>query len=179
MNCTFSLCSLHEIISIKRNRRAYYTNYYVTYHRIWNITVSVSDLAQNGVNVFCFHLLICVLKWLDNQNPIIIVNNVPTKRNVEDDDSQQEDFNCCSRNTLRIQTAVYSFLKTHTNLIKTVIKTVLLGVFFAYLGYAFYCYSGLSFLIAPSVFSNVYFILCTLYCQLLWIVLFDCPFGIL
>jgi hypothetical protein len=62
------------------------------------------------------------------------VNNVPTKRNVEDDDSQQEDFNCCSRNTLRIQTAVYSFLKTHTNLIKTVIKTVLLGVFFAYLG---------------------------------------------
>lgn len=67
-----------------------------------------------------------------------LVNNVPTKRNVEDDDSQQEDFNCCSRNTLRIQTAVYSFLKTHTNLIKTVIKTVLLGVFFAYLGYAFY-----------------------------------------
>jgi hypothetical protein len=67
-----------------------------------------------------------------------IVNNVPTKRNVEDDDSQQEDFNCCSRNTLRIQTAVYSCLKTHTNLIKTVIKTVLFGVFFAYLVYSFY-----------------------------------------
>jgi hypothetical protein len=78
------------------------------------------------------------VSWNDWITKTLLSCNVPTKRNVEDDDSQQEDFNCCSRNTLRIQTAVYSFLKTHTNLIKTVIKTVLLGVFFAYLGYAFY-----------------------------------------
>ena len=67
-----------------------------------------------------------------------IVNNVPTKSIVEDDDSQQENFNCCSRNTLRIQTAVYSCLKTYKNLIKIVIKTVLLLVFLAYVGYSFY-----------------------------------------
>ena len=42
-------------------------------------------------------------------------------------------------------------------------------------------FSELFFLIAPSVFSNVYLscVLCTLCCQFLWIVLFDCPFGIL
>ena len=42
-------------------------------------------------------------------------------------------------------------------------------------------FSGLSFFIAPSVFSNIYLscVLCTLCCQLLWIVLFYCPFGIL
>jgi hypothetical protein len=60
--------------------------------------------------------------------------------------------------------------------------------------------SVLSFLIAPSVFSNVYlscvlctlccqslcivifdcpFVLCTLCCQSLWIVFFDCPFDVL
>jgi hypothetical protein len=34
-------------------------------------------------------------------------------------------------------------------------------------------YSGLSFLIAPSVFSNVYmFLFCTLCCQFLWIINF-------
>jgi hypothetical protein len=42
-------------------------------------------------------------------------------------------------------------------------------------------FSGFSFLIAPSVFSNIYLscVLCTLCCQFLWIFLFDCPFGIL
>ena len=42
-------------------------------------------------------------------------------------------------------------------------------------------FSGLSFFIAPSVFSNIYLfcVLCTLCCQFLWIVLFHCPFGIL
>ena len=42
-------------------------------------------------------------------------------------------------------------------------------------------YSGLSFFIIPSLFSNIYLscVLCTLCCQLLWIVLFYCPFGIL
>jgi hypothetical protein len=37
------------------------------------------------------------------------------------------------------------------------------------------------FLIAPLVFSNVYLfcVLCTLCCQFLWIVYFDCPIGIL
>jgi hypothetical protein len=41
--------------------------------------------------------------------------------------------------------------------------------------------SVLSFLIAPSVFSNVYLscVLCTLCCQSLCIVIFDCPFGVL
>jgi len=41
-------------------------------------------------------------------------------------------------------------------------------------------FSGLPFLIAPSVFSNIYLscVLCTLCCQFLWIGLsfFDCPF---
>ena len=43
------------------------------------------------------------------------------------------------------------------------------------------CHSGLSFFITPSVFSNIYLscVLCTLCCQFLWIVLFYCPFGIL
>ena len=38
-------------------------------------------------------------------------------------------------------------------------------------------FSGLSFCIAPSVFSNIYLscVLCTLYCQFLWIVLFFAP----
>jgi hypothetical protein len=42
-------------------------------------------------------------------------------------------------------------------------------------------FSGLSFSIAPSVLSNIYLscVLCTLWCQFLWIVLFHCPFGIL
>ena len=42
-------------------------------------------------------------------------------------------------------------------------------------------FSGLSFFITPSVFSNMYLscVLCTLCCQFLWIVLFYCPFGIL
>ncbi len=42
-------------------------------------------------------------------------------------------------------------------------------------------FSGLSFLITPSVFSNIYLscVLCTLCCQFLWIVLFYYPFGIL
>ena len=42
-------------------------------------------------------------------------------------------------------------------------------------------FSGLSFCIAPSVFSNIYLscVLCTLCCQFLWIVLLYCPFGIL
>jgi hypothetical protein len=41
--------------------------------------------------------------------------------------------------------------------------------------------SGLFFFITPSVFSNMYlsFVLCTLCCQFLWIVLLHCPFGIL
>jgi hypothetical protein len=41
--------------------------------------------------------------------------------------------------------------------------------------------SGLSFFIAPSVFSNIYLscVLCTQCCQFLWIVLFYYPFGIL
>jgi hypothetical protein len=41
--------------------------------------------------------------------------------------------------------------------------------------------SVLSFLIAPSVFSNVYLscVLCKLCCQSLCIVIFDCPFGVL
>jgi hypothetical protein len=39
----------------------------------------------------------------------------------------------------------------------------------------------LSFFIVPSAFSNIYLscVLCTLCCQFLWIVLFYCPFGIL
>ena len=42
-------------------------------------------------------------------------------------------------------------------------------------------FSGLSFFITPSVFSNIYLycVLCTLCCQFLWIVLFYYPFGIL
>ena len=42
-------------------------------------------------------------------------------------------------------------------------------------------FSGLSILISPSVFSNMYLscVLCTLCCRFLWIVHFDCPFGIL
>ena len=42
-------------------------------------------------------------------------------------------------------------------------------------------FSGLSFFITPSVFSNIYLscVLCTLCCQFLWIVHFYCPFGIL
>ena len=42
-------------------------------------------------------------------------------------------------------------------------------------------FSGLSFFIAHSVFSNIYLccVLCTLCCQFLWIVLFHCTFGIL
>ena len=42
-------------------------------------------------------------------------------------------------------------------------------------------FSGLSFFIAPSVFSNIYLscVLCTLCCQFLSIALFNCPFGIL
>ena len=42
-------------------------------------------------------------------------------------------------------------------------------------------FSGLSFYITPSVFSNMYLscVLCTLCCQFLWIVLFHYPFGIL
>ena len=42
-------------------------------------------------------------------------------------------------------------------------------------------FSGLSFYITPSVFSNMYLscVLCILCCQFLWIVLFHCPFGIL
>ena len=42
-------------------------------------------------------------------------------------------------------------------------------------------FSGLSYFIAPSVFSNIYLscVLCTLCCQFLWIVLFYCPFGFL
>ena len=42
-------------------------------------------------------------------------------------------------------------------------------------------FSGLSFCIAPSVFSNIYLscVLCTLCCQFLCIVLLYCPFGIL
>jgi hypothetical protein len=41
--------------------------------------------------------------------------------------------------------------------------------------------SGLSFYIAPSVFSNMYLscVLCTLCCQFLWIVFLHYPFGIL
>ena len=41
--------------------------------------------------------------------------------------------------------------------------------------------SGLSFYIAPSVFSNMYLscVLCILCCQFLWIVLLHYPFGIL
>ena len=42
-------------------------------------------------------------------------------------------------------------------------------------------FSGLSFFITPSVFSNMYLscVLCILCCQFLWIVLFHYPFGIL
>ena len=42
-------------------------------------------------------------------------------------------------------------------------------------------FSGLSFFITRSVFSNIYLscVLCTLCCQFLWIVLFYYPFGIL
>ena len=42
-------------------------------------------------------------------------------------------------------------------------------------------FSGLSFFITPSVFSNMYLssVLCILCCQFLWIVLLHCPFGIL
>jgi hypothetical protein len=42
-------------------------------------------------------------------------------------------------------------------------------------------FSGLSFFIFPSVFSNIYLscVLCTLCRQFLWIVLFNFPFGIL
>ena len=42
-------------------------------------------------------------------------------------------------------------------------------------------FSGLSFYITPSVFSNMYLscVLCILCCQLLWIVLFHYPLGIL
>ena len=38
-------------------------------------------------------------------------------------------------------------------------------------------FSGLSFFIVPSVFSNIYLscVLCTLCCQFPWIVLFHCP----
>jgi hypothetical protein len=40
-------------------------------------------------------------------------------------------------------------------------------------------FSGLSFFIAPSVFSNIYLscVLCTLCCQFLWIVLLITPSG--
>ena len=43
------------------------------------------------------------------------------------------------------------------------------------------CFSELYFFITPSVFSNIYLscVLCTLFCQFLWIVLFHYPFGIL
>jgi hypothetical protein len=39
------------------------------------------------------------------------------------------------------------------------------------------CFFRLSFFIAPSVFSNIYLfcVLCTLYCQFLWIVFFIAP----
>ena len=42
-------------------------------------------------------------------------------------------------------------------------------------------FSGLSFYITPSVFSNIYLscVLCILCCQFLWIVLLHYPFGIL
>ena len=42
-------------------------------------------------------------------------------------------------------------------------------------------FSGLSFFITPSVFSNMYLscVLCILCCQFLWIVLLHYPFGIL
>ena len=42
-------------------------------------------------------------------------------------------------------------------------------------------FSGLSFYITPSVFSNMYLscVLCILCCQFLWIVLLHYPFGIL
>ena len=42
-------------------------------------------------------------------------------------------------------------------------------------------FSGLSFFITPSVFSNIYLscVFYTLCCQFLWIVLFHYPFGIL
>jgi hypothetical protein len=42
-------------------------------------------------------------------------------------------------------------------------------------------FSGLSFFIAPSVFSNIYLscVLCTLCCQLLWIVIVYNPVGII
>jgi hypothetical protein len=42
-------------------------------------------------------------------------------------------------------------------------------------------FSGLSFFFGPSVFSKIYlsYVLGTLCCQFLWIVLFYCPFGIL
>ena len=42
-------------------------------------------------------------------------------------------------------------------------------------------FSGLSFFIALSVFSNLYLscVLCILWCQFHWIVLFHCSFGIL
>jgi len=42
-------------------------------------------------------------------------------------------------------------------------------------------FSGLSFFITPSVFSNIYLscAMCTLCCQFLWIVLFHYLFGIL
>jgi hypothetical protein len=42
-------------------------------------------------------------------------------------------------------------------------------------------FSGLSFFISPSVFSNMYVscVMCILCCQFLWIVFFHYPFGIL
>ena len=45
----------------------------------------------------------------------------------------------------------------------------------------FASFSGLSFFLVPSVFSNIYLscVLCTLCCQFLWIVPFHYPFGIL
>lgn len=83
-----------------------------------------------------FHFTISLPLQIGDGNTI--VNNVPIKNIVEDDEREQEDFNCCSRNTLRIQTAVYSHLKTYKNLIKIIIKIVLLLAFIAYVGYSFY-----------------------------------------
>ena len=42
-------------------------------------------------------------------------------------------------------------------------------------------FSGLSFFYYPSVFSNIYLscVLCTIFCQFLWIVFFYYPLGIL
>ena len=41
-----------------------------------------------------------------------------------------------------------------------------------------FAYSGVQHILC-FVFVLFFFILCTLYCQFLWIILFDCPFGVL